>query len=67
MIWTVKLKTKYAEWQKEWEVALAEINSSNDDATKQAEAQKRVQKLYANLASFVREEMTGFVWLYLQK
>ena len=35
--------------------------------TKQAEAQKRLQKLYTSRGSFVREEMTGFVWLYLQK
>ncbi len=62
-----QLKTKSAEWQKEWEAALAELNSSADDEAKQAEAQKRVQKLYKNRASFMREEMTGFVWLYLQK
>ncbi len=61
------LKTKYAEWQKEWEAALAEINSPADDETKQTEAQNRVQKLYQDRASFVREEMTGFVWLYIQK
>jgi hypothetical protein len=62
-----QLKTRYVEWQKEWEAALAEINSSADDATKQAEAQKRLRKLYTDRTSFMREEMTGFVWLYVQK
>jgi hypothetical protein len=60
-------QTKYAQWQKEWEAALADIKSSADDETKQAEVRKRVQELSVNRADYLREEMTGFVWLYLQK
>ena len=62
-----RLQTRFVEWQKDWEAALAAVNSSADDETKQAEAQRRVQKLHAKRASFLRDEMTGFVWLYLQR
>ncbi|MBI2827555.1 MAG: VCBS repeat-containing protein [Planctomycetia bacterium] len=62
-----EMKTKSAQWQKEWEAVIAEMNSTANDEKKQAEVQKRVQKLYTERASFIREEMTGFVWLYLQK
>jgi hypothetical protein len=62
-----QLDTKFAEWQKEWEATIADLNSAADDETKQTEVRKRVQKLYADRSNFVNEEMTGFVWLYLQK
>ena len=87
-----EFKTKSAEWQKEWDAALAEVNtpaadekaddekSTDEKATdekatdekaaaekKRAEAQTRIQELYSKRSSFIHEEMTGFVWLYLQK
>jgi hypothetical protein len=34
---------------------------------RRAEAQKRVQELYSQRSSFINEDSTGFVWLYLQK
>jgi hypothetical protein len=80
-----EFRAKSAEWQKEWNAAVAEMNSSaaNDnkatdedkktegdkktDEKKRAEAQKRIQELYSKRSSFIKEDMTGFVWLYLQK
>jgi hypothetical protein len=67
-------QAKAAEWQKEWEEALKELNSSPDaeskepgDQKQKADAQKRIQELYSQRAKFVNEEATGFVWLYTQK
>jgi hypothetical protein len=80
-----EFKTKSAEWQKEWDAAVADMNSSatdknkatdEDKATaddkkadedKRAKAQQRIQELYDKRSSFINEEPTGFVWLYLQK
>jgi hypothetical protein len=68
---------KSAEWQKEWDAALAEMNApaaagQTDEEKAAAEkkrndAQTRVQELYNKRSSFIQEDRTGFVWLYLQK
>jgi hypothetical protein len=92
-----EFKTKSAEWQTEWEAALAELNSATADkettdkettdkettdkekadkekadkekavGEKQIAVQTRIQELHNKRSSFINEEMTGFVWLYLQK
>jgi hypothetical protein len=62
-----EFKTKSAEWTKEWEAALKEMADAAGDAEKQAAAQKKVQELHTNRSSFIIEDYTGFVWLYLQK
>jgi VCBS repeat protein len=62
-----ELKAKSAEWQKEWDAALAEWNLPDADEKKRTESEKRVRDLHDRRSSFVHEEMTGFVWLYLQK
>ncbi|MBX9791571.1 MAG: VCBS repeat-containing protein [Pirellulales bacterium] len=61
-----ELKEKYAAWQKEWDAAVAKLNAATDAAAKQA-ANQRVQDLWPERNKFLQEEMTGFVWLYLQK
>jgi hypothetical protein len=72
-----EFESKSAEWQTEWDATLAEVNTpvaaENADVEKaaaekkRAEAQTRIQELYRKRSSFIQEEMTGFVWLYLQK
>jgi hypothetical protein len=62
-----ELKAKLEEWQTEWKAALAELNAAADNEEKRTEAQTRMQELHSKQSSFVQEEMTGFVWLYLQK
>ena len=44
-------------------------NKANEEnkKDKRAKAQVRIQELYNNLSSFIKEDLTGFVWLYLQK
>ena len=67
--WDKELATRFEAWQREWTAALKELKSlaSEGDEKKTSEAQQRLQKIYKGRADFMREEMTGFVWMYLQK
>ena len=72
-----EFKTKSEEWQKEWDAALAEMNAqvaaeeTDEEKTareeKRAAAQTKINELYGKRSSFIQEDRTGFVWLYLQK
>jgi VCBS repeat protein len=57
---------KYADWDKEFQAAQAALNSARDDASRK-KATEAYQTLYRQRSEFMHEEMTGFVWLYLQK
>src|SRR6516165_1841004 len=61
-----EFKKKYADWDKEFQAALATLNSAKDDKSRQ-KANEEYRKLYDQRSAFMHEEMTGFVWLYLQK
>ena len=56
---------KYADWQKEFQAVTNALNSA-DEKTR-ATAREEYQKVYNRRSEFMRQEMTGFVWLYLQK
>jgi FG-GAP-like repeat len=62
-----EFKKKYADWEKTFQAALASLNSARGDAKSQQKASEEYQKVYAQRSAFMREEMTGFVWVYLQK
>jgi hypothetical protein len=38
-----------------------------EDASSQANPQQEYMKVYERRSEFMTEEMTGFVWVYLQK
>jgi len=61
-----EFKQKFADWTKSQQEAVARLNSDADEK-KQAEAQKRYQELYQRRTEFMKEDRTGFVWLYLRK
>jgi hypothetical protein len=61
-----EFKKKYADWEKDYQAALTSLNSARDANSRQ-KANEEYQKVYAQRSAFMREEMTGFVWLYLQK
>jgi hypothetical protein len=61
-----EFKKKYAAWEKTFQAAMAKLNSARD-ATARQKATAEYQKLYSQRSAFMHEEMTGFVWLYLQK
>jgi hypothetical protein len=62
-----EMKTKYAEWQKEFQKAAEAMRGPGDDKEAREKASKQYQEVYERRSKFMKEEMTGFVWLYLQK
>ena len=61
-----EFKKKYAQWEKAFQAAAASLNSARDAKT-QAKASQEYNKVYGQRSAFMREDRTGFVWLYLQK
>jgi len=59
-------KAKYAEWKAAFEAASAAMQKAGGEKA-QAKAREEYQKVYSSRKAFLHEEMTGFVWLYLQK
>jgi hypothetical protein len=72
-----EFKEKFAAWKKSLEEAHAKRAAAlKDNAEKGHEADRdkestaateQVQKLYEEMALFMKQDRTGFVWLYLQK
>ena len=62
-----EFKQKVADWQKSLNEVSKVLNSPTAGDEKQNDAQKRLQELYNNRSKFMKEDRTGFVWLYLQK
>jgi hypothetical protein len=62
-----EFKKKFADWTRSINEASAQRNSTVQDAKKRIEVQQRVQQLYIQRSEFMKEDRTGFVWLYLQK
>jgi hypothetical protein len=56
-----QFQQKLAEWNKALTKASEEMQK---DANK---TNDKIQKLYSQRSEFMKEDMTGFVWLYLQK
>ena len=62
-----EFKKKFADWNKSIAEASAASSLSTTDQKKQRERQERIQGLYSQRSAFMKEDRTGFVWLYLQK
>jgi hypothetical protein len=62
-----EFKKKYAEWDKKFQAALEALRSVRDDEKAREKATEAYQKVYQQRSAFVNQEMTGFVWVYLQK
>jgi FG-GAP-like repeat len=60
-----EFRKKFEDWQKDFNAAAAALGSSRGDADAQAKAREEYQKVYNRRDEFM--QMTGFVWLYLQK
>jgi hypothetical protein len=61
-----EFRKKYAAWEKAFQAAQAALGSARDAKARQ-KASEEYQKVYRQRSAFMHEEMTGFVWLYLQK
>jgi hypothetical protein len=62
-----EFKKKHAAWQSAVTTASKEMSSQTTDEAKRTKAREEFSKLYQQRNEFMKEEMTGFVWLYLQK
>jgi hypothetical protein len=66
-----ELKKKMAQWQTDFQAAAAKysatIRKAGSDQKAQTKAMEEYQKAYERRNEFMREERTGFVWLYLRK
>ena len=62
-----EFKKKFADWNKSRDEVSARLNPQANDEKKRAEAQRQIQELYKRRTEFMKEDMTGFVWLYLRK
>jgi hypothetical protein len=62
-----EFKEKLAEWRASAAEAIKQMNSTSKDEKARKEAQQRFEKLYSERSKFMKEDRTGFVWLYLQK
>jgi hypothetical protein len=62
-----EFKKRFADWKKSRVEASGRLNSGANDEKKRAEAQQQIQELYQRRTDFMKEDMTGFVWLYLRK
>jgi hypothetical protein len=60
-------KTRFADWRKSINEASTQMNTAVKDPKKRNEAQQRFQSLYSQRSEFMKEDRTGFVWLYLRK
>jgi hypothetical protein len=61
-----EFKTRFATWQKEVQTVTKSLGA-NADAESSKKARETFNRLYEQRSEFMLEEMTGFVWLYLQK
>jgi hypothetical protein len=57
---------KFAAWKRSLAAAGRERNSAGDPK-KREEAAQRHQILYNQRSEFMKDDCTGFVWLYLRK
>ena len=62
-----EFKQKFADWNKSLTEVSKAMNSAESDPKKQSEAQQRFQQVYNQRSEFMKEDRTGFVWLYLRK
>jgi hypothetical protein len=63
-----EFQKKFAAWREAVARGAKELQDMNkQDAKKQEESQQRYQKLVNGRTEFMKEDRTGFVWLYLRK
>jgi hypothetical protein len=62
-----EFKKKFADWNKAINEASTQLIPAAKDQNQQRERQERLQSLYSERSKFMKEDRTGFVWLYLQK
>jgi hypothetical protein len=62
-----EFKKRFADWTKARSEAGQKLQAVINDEKERANAQQRVQDLYQQRSQFMKEDRTGFIWLYLRK
>ncbi|MEX2120622.1 MAG: VCBS repeat-containing protein [Pirellulales bacterium] len=62
-----ELDKKQSQWQDDLAKVSEEYRAAAGDQQKLQEYSAKIQKLHAQRAEFIKEDRTGFVWLYLQE
>jgi hypothetical protein len=62
-----EVNEKFKEWNEQVNEASQKLNSETKDEKERTAAIERLQNLYAARSEFMKEDRTGFVWVYLQK
>jgi hypothetical protein len=62
-----EFKEKLEAWNKSVSALSADLNAKDKDEKARNEAIEKLQKLYRQQEEFMKQDSTGFVWLYLQK
>lgn len=62
-----EFKKQLAKWQADFEAASRAAEAAGDDVEKRGEANTKLIELYNSREKIMREDRTGFVWLYVQK
>jgi FG-GAP-like repeat len=62
-----EFKKRFADWNKSIGEAANQLNAAANDEKKRDKAQQHYQELYNQRSEFMKEDRTGFVWLYLRK
>ena len=61
-----QFKKKFETWNKSVQDASQKMSGAKEEKERKSAVEK-VQKLYTERTTFMKEDRTGFVWLYLQK
>ena len=62
-----EFKERFAAWTKLRTEASGKVQAAANDEKEQAKAQQHLQDLYGQRSQFMKEDSTGFVWLYIRK
>lgn len=62
-----EFKKKFADWRKEVDAVSKVLSSQKATQEERQKANEEFRKIYQKRDDFMKEERTGFVWLYVQK
>ena len=62
-----EFKKRFDEWTRLQTEVSGKIQAAANDEKEQAKARQQMQDIYEQRSQFMKEDSTGFVWLYLRK
>lgn len=62
-----EFKKRHDGWMKSQSEVGEKLRAASNDEKERQKAQQRIQELYNRRSEFMKEDRTGFIWLYLRK